>query len=474
MDGVSPFVGLEHKVNQVIRTKELLAPGERIMVAVSGGPDSVALLRCLMALRARWQWDLAIGHVEHGLRGAESEGDAHFVKEMAEKLGVPALVRRLHLKKKHAKLQKQSFQEYARIQRYLALEAMAREWHATKLALGHTADDQAETVILWLLRGCGTGGLGGMPPKRGSSVVRPLLDIQRNEIMDYLYERQESFRVDQSNFQPVYLRNRIRQDLIPQLKTYSHGVVKVLTRQAHIVRDDHTYLEELAREAFLRTCACEKKGEHQFDRLALLAVPLSIRRRVIRRSCRQFLGSGKSPRFDVVERVLDRLAHGQSGWMLIHDGIRISQEYNRLVIQDHVEGHVGVTGSCSKVAVPLAIPGEVLWFPTGQRLRVSEPSPFRMKSSENLSEIHLDPKTFTHELMVRSWVPGDVFCPKGLGGRKKKLQDFFTDLKLPRSQRSKVPLIVAPEGILWVGGLRADERFHSSPSATTVMVATLG
>lgn len=473
MKHFSPLVRLEQKADKAIRATGLLRPGDRIVVAVSGGPDSVALLRCLVALREQWNWDICLGHVNHGLRGAESEEDVDFVKALAEKFHVPALICRLYLNKQVAGLHKQSLQEYARTARYQALEEMIQNRKANKLALGHTADDQAETVLMWMLRGCGTGGLGGMPPKRGASVVRPLLDIHRSEILDYLKEREEDFRVDSTNVQPVYLRNRIRQDLIPHLKSYSRGIVHVLTRQAHILRDEHRYLEEIACEALLRICVLDRTGERHFDRLALLAVPLPIRRRVVRQSLRHVMGNTKYPRFEIVDRVLDRLQHGQSGWMIETHGVRIGQEYDRLVIRRHTDWNLSAADVAGPINLPLPIPGEVLWFPTGQHMKIAKPPYSGISKKASSGEIHLDPGTFTPELRVRSWVPGDVFCPKGLGGRQKKLQDLFSDMKLPRGLRTKVPLLTAPEGILWVGGLRADERFQVSSSTTSVMVATL-
>jgi tRNA(Ile)-lysidine synthase len=473
MDRLVPFIGMERKVDQAIRAKGLMAPGDRIVVAVSGGPDSVALFRCLVELRTRWNWDISIGHVNHGFRGAESDGDAKFVEVLAGKFGIPAMVRWLHLNKHDAKLERQSLQEYARAARYQALEQMVLDWNATKLVLGHTADDQAETVLMWMLRGCGTGGLGGIPPKRGAHVVRPLLDIQRSEIVAYLEERQEEFRVDSTNAQPVYLRNRIRQHLIPQLKQYSQGIVNVLTRQAHILRDDHAYLEALADEALQRTCVSDRPGERQFDRLALLTVPLPIRRRVVRQSLQVVAGHTQSPRFDLVERVLDRLEHGQSGWAIACHGVWVGQEYDRLVMSCREEMNQPGTDYSGRSPMPLTIPGEVVWLPTGQRFSITRKSFPVIDGQGHHSEIYLDPAKFTPELALRSWVPGDIFCPKGLGGRQKKLQDFFSDLKVPRSQRNKVPLLVAPEGIVWVGGLRADERFQVSPSTTSVIMAKM-
>ena len=304
-------------------------------------------------------------------------------------------------------------------------------------------------------------------------MVRPLLDIQRSEIVDYLQEQQEEYRLDSTNFQPLYLRNRIRQELIPQLKKYSLGIVKVLTRQAHIFRDDHGYLEKLAEEAFQRTCVSDKTGERQFDRLALLGVPLPIRRRVVRQSLQQVVGNPQSPRFDVVERVLDRLEYGQSGWTIECNGVRVGQEYDRLVVRRREVRNLPSADLSSTRVVSLPIPGEVVWIPTGQRIAISVKSLPVMKEHNHSSEIHLDPATFTSELMLRSWLPGDAFCPQGFGGRQKKLQDFFSDIRLPRSQRTKVPLLVAPEGIVWVGGLRADERFQVSPSTTSVVVVQM-
>ncbi|MFZ1746233.1 MAG: tRNA lysidine(34) synthetase TilS [Nitrospirales bacterium] len=473
MNRLVPVVGMERKVDQAIRAKGLLVSGDRIVVAVSGGPDSVALFRCLVELRTRWHWDICIGHVDHGFRGAESEGDAKFVEALGGRFGVPVMVRRLHLNKYDAKLKKESLQEYARRARYRALEQMVLDRKATKLVLGHTADDQAETVLMWMLRGCGTGGLGGIPPKRGMYVVRPLLDIHRSEIVAYLEERQEESRVDSSNGEPVYLRNRIRQHLIPQLKQYSPGIVNVLTRQAHILRDDHAYLETVADEAFQRTCVSDAMGERQFDRMALLNIPLPIRRRVVRQSLQIIAGHQQSPRFDLVERVLDRLEHGQSGWTIVYNGVRVGQEYDRLVICSCEEMHQPVRDYSGMSVMPLSIPGEVVWLPTGHRFSVSRKSSPVMNSQAHHSEIYLDPARFTPELMLRSWMPGDIFCPKGLGGQQKKIQDFFSDLKLPRSQRNKVPLLVAPEGIVWVAGLRADERFQVSSSTTSVVMAKM-
>ena len=473
MGNQSDVLKMEEKVHQAIRARDLLSPGDRIVVAVSGGPDSVALLSCLVALSSRWNWDLNIGHVNHGLRGTESEEDAEFVEKLGNSFGIPVSIREARLKKQDAKFAKQSLQAYAREVRYQALETILQERNATKMALGHTADDQAETVLMWMLRGSGTGGLSGIPPKRGERIVRPLLDIRRRDILAYLEQRQLTYRMDSSNRQPVYLRNRLRQELMPHLKEYSPGLVNVLSRQAEIIRDDHAYLEIMAAEAFHQICVTEDERRLQLDRTGLLALPIAIRRRVVRYGLQQLKGNTHGLRFDVVQRLLGCLEHGQSGWTMNINNVDVILEYDRLVFSKRLSTLPDDLNPPPFREVGLDIPGEVVWPLTGQRMVVSMNHAAEMTRQSHKLEMHLDADTFTPKLLLRSWMPGDVFCPRGFGGKQKKLQDFFSDMKLPRSQRAKVPLLVAPEGILWVGGLREDDRFQVSTTTTSVVTATL-
>ena len=463
---------MEEKIHQTIKARDLLRTGDRIVVAVSGGPDSVALFRCLVALSARWNWEISIGHVNHRLRGKESDEDAAFVEQLGQDFDVPVSVREVQLKKQDAKLSKQSLQAYTREVRYQALQSILQEREATKIATGHTADDQAETVLMWMLRGSGTGGLSGIPPKRGTRIVRPLLDIPRSDILAYLEERQLRYRRDSSNSQLMYLRNRIREDLVPQLKGYTSGIVNILSRQAKMIREDHAYLELVASEAFQEICVTKEEREIQLDRTGLLALPLAIQRRVVRFGLQHMNEHWKSPRFDIIQQLLDRLEHGQSGWTLRVNSIDVSQEYDRLVFLKKEKISLKGSATFSLREIGLSIPGDVVWPFTGQRMTLSKYDKTIARQPNSLTML-LDADTFSPELQIRSWRPGDVFCPKGMGGQQKKLQDFFSDIKLPRSQREKVPLLVSPEGILWVGGLREDERFQVSSGTTSVVIAEM-
>jgi tRNA(Ile)-lysidine synthase len=462
---------LERTVERFVERHGLLEAGDRILVAVSGGPDSVALLLCLNTLRDKWSWDLLVGHVDHGIRGEESAEDAIFVKTLAENLGIPSLIHPIRIQKAEVRQSRKSLQEFARERRYLALKDMALEVRAAKIALGHQADDQAETVLMWMMRGSGTGGLSGMPPRRGRTLVRPLLDQTRSDILDYLAVKGAAFRTDSTNAHPIYLRNRVRGEIIPFLEQYSPGIVKVLSRQAHILREDHAYLEGMAQEVVQRHGLLAESGQFSISRAALLALPLSIRRRVIRLGLQRFWGNSHWPRFDVVEHLLGQIESGHSGWVFDWQGVSVKQEYDQVVILSR-QSMSGVLQGESVPEMILTIPGEVTWPWTGQRVRLESTGNGELGNA-SLKEFRFDRDTFTLPLILRSWQPGDRFCPGGFGGKRKKLQDYFSDIKLPRAQRHRIPLLVAPEGILCVGGVRSDERFQVSASTTSVLVVKI-
>ncbi|MGD9851250.1 MAG: tRNA lysidine(34) synthetase TilS [Nitrospirales bacterium] len=460
----------EQKVECFIRERELLRPGDHILVGVSGGPDSVALLACLIGLRSKWKWGVSIAHVDHGLRGEESRADREFVRDLGHAWRVPTVIRCGKIQKNDVHMVKQSLQEYARNIRYQILHEMASDLGSNKIALGHQANDQAETVLMWMMRGAGTGGLGGMPPQRGGIIVRPILDRTKAEVLEYLQFKQIPYRTDSTNGQPLYLRNRIRQEFIPRLQEYSPGIIKVMTRQAHVLRDDHVYLEDLARQAFDRCCFVEK-GNVQVSREILLALALPIQRRVVRLCVQRVMGSAYWPRFDMVQRILTQVVAGQSGWTIECHGVHVGQKKNVIILQPGGPGMaLSFAGSaCQDVTLP--IPGEMVWPSTGQKIRLSESPSSGNCCPSDFFETQLDRETFSPPLTIRSWRKGDVFYPKGLGGKRKKLQDFFTDMKLPRSERSTVPLLVAPEGIMCVGALRADERFQATATTKAFVIA---
>jgi tRNA(Ile)-lysidine synthase len=468
---------LERHVAASARARQLFATGDHLLVAVSGGPDSVALLSVLASLAPAKRLTLSALHINYGLRGEESEEDARFVSRLCTDLGVPLTCERIDLSHASNQHKGMSLQARAREARYSALQRTAAARGAGKIALGHTADDQAETLVMWMLRGSGAAGLAGIRPVRDAVYVRPLLDVSRADVLAYLNAKGVSFRMDSSNAKPLYLRNRIRHELLPLLKQFNPAVVGALTRQADILRDDDRCLERWASEWIGRHVQRGDGRSLAVPRAALLELPMALQRRVIRRVMQQAANSPYSPTFGAAEAVLEKIVRGRSGSSLALRGASVAREYERVRFSPNraSDRHTGSGVPDRAVSLCLSVPSTTVWPPTEQVIRLSyaPPSSDGMGTSGGARIAKFDVDQFTEQLVVRSWKAGDVFHPQGMGGRRKKVQDYFCDIKLSRERRAGVPLLVAPEGILWIAGHRADQRFRVTPSTRRILVAEI-
>lgn len=454
---------LLHQVVRTVRSRSLFQRGQHIVVAISGGPDSVALLSILHHLRSSWALTLSAVHCNYGLRGAESEGDQQFVKAFCQELGVSLHVRRVDLQPDGRRT---SLQAVARDFRYRVMQEIAEQCGADRIAVGHTANDQAETVLLWMLRGAGPTGLSGMPAFRDHNIIRPLYDTKRQEILTYLRATGLSFREDSSNFKPHYLRNRVRTEVIPVLTQLVPSSVDALCRLAEICREDDRYLDQQSTALSSPALKQESDGGWTIDRGCFLELPRALQRRCIRNLFRRNDAQFRSPSLRTVDRII-RLASGKgSGSSLDVKGghVLVGDRHLRFVpLQAREISHTGQPHDrCQEF---LSVPGELIWSGTGQRLQVQQQARTRMCAPLGKDRILVDADRVSQPLVVRNWLPGDRFHPSGMGGHSKKIQDFFTDLKVPIAARSLVPLVVAPEGILWVVGYRQDERW--APTAAT-------
>lgn len=460
---------LPQLVARQAKAAHLIEPAQRLLVAVSGGPDSVALLSILNELAPAWRLTLHAAHINYGLRGEESEEDARFVARLCDRFGVPLHCERVDLAQRGIAGHRSSIQERARDARYQILARLASVLASDRIVLGHQADDQAETVLMWMLRGAGTAGLAGVPPIRDSLFIRPLLGVTRDAILQYLWSRELPFRVDSSNAAPIYLRNRIRHALLPAMKRFNPSVVEGLARQADILREEDAYLQQAARAAMATLTRDTDEGT-VVDRAGVLALPLALQRRIVRCLLQDLHPQRKGPGFKTIGSLLEIVFRGKTGASLVTRGVRITREY--AAVRFHAASSHGVGEAISRADAGLAlpIPSSILWPPTGQRIRASVGPPF-LPSDRRVSHHHarIDLDLVSTPLTVRSWKPGDAFQPAGMGGRTKKLQDYFSDIKLPRQARARVPIVWAPEGILWVGGHRTDHRFCAKAGAQRIL-----
>jgi tRNA(Ile)-lysidine synthase len=406
------------------RRRRLLEPCDRVLVALSGGGDSTALLAAMSALRAAGRFaDLRAVHVDHRLRPDSSE-DGAFCESLCRRLGVP-------LERVEVDLAPGNVQDRARAARYAALRTAAARHGATRIATGHTRTDQAETVLLRLLRGAGTRGLAGIPPRRGS-VIRPLIDRSRAEVLAFLRDQGLSWREDPTNAAPRFLRNRVRAEVVPLLSRMNPSLERALARTADLLRGDE---RALWRRALL---AGPARGEEPRVALPrLFAEPAAVRRRVVRclwlraRGRRSGLGAGH------VEAVLALCRRGRPGRLALPAGLEARCAYGVLEIRAR---------PASRPAPPeVLIPGPGVYPVPGRSQRL---------------EVSLEPGAaeVAWPLSLRARRPGDRFRPER-GRGEKKLKSWLIDRKVPREERDALWVIADPSGrVLWLPDLAARGR----------------
>jgi tRNA(Ile)-lysidine synthase len=452
---------LFQKAKETIKKYVMLSGKERVLVGLSGGPDSVCLLHVLKNLNEEFRLDLSVLYVDHGLRPEEAFEEKEFCKNLCAKLNLPFLTKSIDVQS-YAKKNKLNKQEAARELRYRVFDDTAHEINADKIALGHTADDQAETLIMRLLRGSGPTGLSGIPPVRGK-FIRPLIRIQRKEIKQYLEEEEIDFIVDSSNLKKDYLRNTIRLSLMPLIEEVNPNIIDTLSRTAAIFREEERYFEILVAKTLMKLIS--RKTD---SRIELFLSPLEAMEKVIlRRTLRRAIDETKDLRgisFVHIEDIIELIKRGKSGDRLyLPHGIRAIKAYSTLILTSEPPVKLST--------YTLEVSGETVLKETGILIKAS------VQGSQDLeikdirpSDVFavFDADRLIFPLIIRPRKEGDFFYPHGFG-KKKKLQDFFVDEKVPRDERDAIPLIISGEDIVWVAGYRGDERFRVTDETKKVL-----
>ncbi len=454
---------MQEKVWAVVKEHQLLKKGDGVLVACSGGADSVALLHLLASWREELALTLHVCHLDHGLRGVESRQDAEFVAHLAGRLQLPCTIRQEDVAAL-ARREGLNIQEAGRLARYSFFTETASQHGLTAIATGHHADDQAETVLLHLIRGTGPGGLGGMAPRMGM-LIRPLLEVTRAEIEAYCHQHGLDYRTDPSNFKTDYLRNRLRLQVIPLLREINPQVVRAINQTAVLLRDEDTYLEEHVSQlmaGLVRVPAGPHRVEIRWEQFNLL--PAALQRRVIRWAHRQVGPGAGQLDFAAVERLRNQAAGRQAFRLQLPGGVEAATAGPWVVLR-----RVGGTATPGlRYRYTLSVPGETLLPEVGQVIACQWVSGDAMPSWCLPDEALLDGACLVQPLEVRNWLPGDRFYPIGMTG-SKKLQDYFTDVKIPREFRDRVPVVTTGGEVAWVVGHRVDRRFAATPRSTQVL-----
>ncbi len=461
---------LHQTVISHIRKHELLRAGDRVAVAVSGGADSVALLRLLLDLRKELGIVLSVAHFNHCLRGADSDADEEFVAALAK--GLKLEFRRASGEVKTCAAERHlSIEAAARKLRYEFFEQLFKEGAVNRIATGHTLNDQAETVLLRLVRGAGTRGLAGIYPRRlvsgvglqedqPLSIIRPLLGIHRKNLEAYLQSLGQPWREDGSNRDLRFARNRVRHGILPRLeRTLNPSVHETLAETAEIARAEEEYWKELVERTTPRVCTLHRGRRDAgatLNNAALLELPLAVRRRVVRAAC-EFLGLNLE--FKHVEEILavtDGTASGAAlphGWQAFRNG-------NEARIGD------GVPEAGQNYEYPLPVPGKVVIPEAGIALEA-----ILVPTLTGYNPQHcLDSSVLSRPLRVRNWHSGDRFWPAHTKG-PRKIKELLQERRVLGAEKKLWPVVTSGDEIVWLRGFAVPAQFGPREStADAVMI----
>ena len=463
---------LQDQVKKIIETHQMIARGDDLLVAVSGGPDSVALLHLLSSLREDLRLRLEVAHLQHGIRGREAREDARFVAELAAKLGLPLHLKEVDLPRIRSAAGKGNLEALARAERYRFFAAVARERKLVKIATAHTRDDQAETVLMWLLRGSGLKGLGGMPlvhpldgnvePGRRLMVVRPLLCVSRAEIEAYLKQNDLSFRLDRSNQDLSFLRNWIRLKLIPQLKEkIDRSLPARLAQLAKLIREEDDLMDGLARAAL-----DEMRTPEGINRGSLLRHSKAMQRRSLRLWIEATRGHLRGLDFQHVEALLGLIADGPpQGRLSIPGGWQLVKEYETLKLDKQSRKK---RQQCACYSYDLQIGEDLPIHEAGLTIQAREISPPFARLPDNFMEVVFDSASLAADLTLRNFRHGDRFQPLGMSGHKK-VKELFIEKKVPLAVRASLPLLVLRDEVIWIPGFGRSEHGKVTPATRAIL-----
>ena len=453
------------KVRETLSRFRMLQRNDRVIVAVSGGADSVGLLHILHSLGDSFSLRLVVAHYEHGLRPSEDPVETDFVQRLAASFSLPFESERGFL----ASGPTTSIEEKARNARYGFLERMRRKHQAQRIAVGHTLNDQAETLLMRLLRGSGPAGLGGIPPVRNKTVIRPLIETERREIEAYLEAQGVAWMTDSSNLQPTYLRNKIRLELIPFLEKYQPRLTKLLGQTASILRDEDDCLGKMAEAWLIPEVEIKPDGSFRVSISSLLGLPVALRRRVTRNLIGKVKKNLRRICADHIESA-EKLMQGQKpqGSLSLPNRVKISRAYDHLIFS------AGPGRRLDPFFYTLDRPGEHPLEGIGRLVSVFEmPNSMELSLKGSPWTAFLDAEKVHYPLTLRSFRPGDRFVPFGMTGHRK-LKDFFVDFKIPKDQRYSTPILCCDDVPVWVCGFRIDDRFKVTPETRRVLKVSVG
>lgn len=444
------------KVGETIAHHRLLKRGDSVLVALSGGPDSIALLHLLYELKGKYHISLAAAHLDHGIR-PESAEEREFCRNLCRRLKV-----RFHSKKVNvpalSKKTGLSLEEAGRQARYGYFDSLSQRFGYSKIATGHTADDSVETIIFNMIRGSGLRGIAGIPAKR-SRIIRPLIDVGKDEIVRWLKANGIEYVVDRTNLSMAFTRNMIRRRIIPQLEKLNPRARRNILRMAKFAAEEVKFIDSLAVSVFEKALKQAGKSKIALDLGKLKGYDRKLRKRVIGEAYVRLNGSRTRPLSGSLERAAGLLDGRNGARAPLGRNIWIEKSHGRIfVFRDFAR----------RKEVHLSIPGRTTIPDSDVHLEAEILRRSKVRSLKTAPDTALIDHDRVKNAIVRSWRKGDKIRPFGMRGRRL-LSDVFSDKKIPSPERAEVPLVVIGGNIAWVAGVMLSDDFKIGPRTKEIL-----
>jgi len=458
---------MENKVLKVIKEYRLIQKGDNIVLGLSGGPDSMALLYILLDIREIIDFNIYIAHLNHGVRGRDALEDQIFVEELSKDLGLPCYSKTVNMDE-YAKKTGLSSEEAGRKLRYDFFREILDEIGGGKIAVAHNKNDQAETLLMRFFRGTGIDGLKGMDYVSGD-IIRPILGVERRDIEKYLQERNIKTRLDRTNLETIYNRNKIRLELIPYIEeNFNPNIVDTLWRTSRISSVDSDFLERYAQKSYNRMVKKKSKDSIILDGDQFVKEHRSIQNRIIRNCILDIDGNLQGVTEKHISDTLKLFLERRTGKSIdLINNIIAKTSYNEFIIEKNYKTkkkdflyRLDVEGTTYIEEIDLTF-----------NVKVLPVTDIYMDKNERFIK-YFDYDKIKGDLYIRNRRTGDRFVPYGMKG-SKKIKDYFIDEKIPKDKRDKIPILTDDENILWIVGYRTSESYKITPNTQRVLVVSL-
>lgn len=456
------------KVIEYINDNELIKAEDKILVALSGGPDSVCMLHILYKLKDMLNIELGAIHINHMLRGDESDKDEKYIGNLCSELGINYYVKRIDIECV-ANDTNVSLEVAGRNERYRAFEEIREKHGYNKIAVAHNANDQAETVLMRMMRGTGLEGLTGIKAKREDGIIRPILCLNRKEIEDYCEENKLNPRIDQSNHERIYSRNRVRLDIIPYMKEhFNEDIVETLNRMVSLLQKDNEFIEEYSKECYNKYCKVKAKQLEVSKKLFVNEMEAVVTR-VIIKAFKEISNCHQNFEMKHIYEIVNLAKNSTGKKINLTNNIICKNSYGDLIFKVNEKNIID--DKISEVGINKnSILNDIVFEEYNISFQIINNKNKVEFSKNNLIKL-FDYDKIEKEIIIRHRRDGDKIIPLGMKGNKK-LKDIFIDMKIPREKRDEVPILCFDEKIAWVVGYKTSQESRITQDTKNILKIT--